>query len=119
MKNYLAIYTCAENSANHQAWKKLDAQTQQERLQLGVKSLGEWMTKYKDQIVNAGGPLGDKTKRINSQGIQDTPSLMGAFLVVKANSQDEAAKMFLEHPHFAIFPGDGVEVLELLEKPRG
>jgi hypothetical protein len=44
---------------------------------------------------------------------------MGAFLVVKANSHDEAAKMFLEHPHFAIFPGDGVEVLELLEKPRG
>lgn len=119
MKNFLAIYTCAENSANHNAWKKLDKETQQERLQLGMKSLGEWMTKYKDHIVHQGGPLGDKTKKINSEGITESPSLMGAFLIVKANSHEEAAQMFLEHPHFAIFPGDGVDVLELLEKPRG
>jgi ribosomal protein S17 len=37
---------------------------------------------------------------------------------VRAESYDEAAKMFLEHPHFMIFPGDAVEVMECLPIPK-
>jgi hypothetical protein len=37
--------------------------------------------------------------------------------VVEAASQEAAAKMFLEHPHFTIFPGEGVEIMECLQVP--
>ena len=39
---------------------------------------------------------------------------MGAWALVKANSQEEAAKQFLNLPHFMIFPGERVEVMECL-----
>jgi hypothetical protein len=40
------------------------------------------------------------------------------YTVVRAESQEEAAKMFLGHPHFTIFPGDGVEIMECLPIPE-
>ena len=38
--------------------------------------------------------------------------------MVRADSHEAAAKMFLNHPHFAIFPGDAVEVMEVLPIPE-
>jgi len=115
VKTFLAIFTCAENSKAHQAWKQLDAQT---RMQKGMAAQLQWSAKYADQIVYDGGALGGKTKIVDSQGIHDMPSQMGYFAVLRADSHDEAAKMFLEHPHFALFPGDGVEVIERIDTPR-
>jgi hypothetical protein len=42
---------------------------------------------------------------------------MSGFVIVKAESHEEAAKMFENHPQFTIFPGDGVEVMEVLPIP--
>jgi len=36
---------------------------------------------------------------------------------VKADSHDAAAKLFEKHPHFTIFPGDSVEIMEILPIP--
>jgi len=36
---------------------------------------------------------------------------------VQADSQVAAAKLFENHPHFTIFPGDSVEVMECLQIP--
>jgi hypothetical protein len=36
---------------------------------------------------------------------------------VSAESQEAAAKMFEKHPHFTIFPGDAVEIMEVLPIP--
>lgn len=112
MKNFLVIFTCAENSKNHQAWMKLDEKSQKDRLDQGMRAKEQWATKYKDQVTYAGAPLGSKTKKVDSNGIHDVPSLMGHFMVVKAESFEAAAQMFLEHPHFHLFPGDGVDILE-------
>jgi hypothetical protein len=38
-------------------------------------------------------------------------------IIVKAESHEVAAKMFQEHPHFTIFPGDGVEIMECMPIP--
>jgi hypothetical protein len=35
---------------------------------------------------------------------------MGAFMVVRAGSHEEAAKLFKNHPHYTIFPGERIEV---------
>ena len=74
------------------------------------------MVKNKASIVQIGGPLG-KTKRISKAGIEDVRNNMGAFAVVQAESQEAAAAMFKGHPHFTIFPGEGVEVMEVLPIP--
>ncbi len=36
-------------------------------------------------------------------------------MIVAAENLDEAATMFKDHPHFSIFPGDGVEIIEHVE----
>lgn len=115
MKKYLAIFTCAENSENHLAWKRLSVDERNDRIQKGEVAKARWQAAFGKQVVLEISSLGEKTKRVNSSGVHEIASQMGAFAVVLAPSHDEAAKMFLDHPHFALFPGDGVEVLELTE----
>jgi DNA/RNA endonuclease YhcR with UshA esterase domain len=65
-----------------------------------------------------GGPLG-KTKRVDAAGVNDISNEMGGFTVVRAASHEDAAKMFENHPHFTIFPGERVEVMPVLPIPGG
>ncbi len=65
-----------------------------------------------------GQPLG-KTKKITQSGVTDVSNEMGAFTIVSADSHEAAAKLFENHPHFAIFPGESVEVMPVLPIPRG
>ena len=69
-------------------------------------------------LVEMGGPLG-KTKRVGPGGIADVSNEMGAFTVVRAESHEAAARMFENHPHFAIFPGEAVEIMPVLPIPGG
>ena len=64
-----------------------------------------------------GGPLG-KTKKVNKEGVSDIRNEMGAFTVVQAESHEAAAQMFVGHPHYTIFPGDRIEVMECLPVPK-
>ena len=63
-----------------------------------------------------GGPLG-KTKKVDARGVADIANELGAFTVVRAASHEAAAKMFENHPHFAIFPGERVEIMPVLPIP--
>jgi hypothetical protein len=65
-----------------------------------------------------GGPLG-KTKKITERGVEDASNEMGAFMVVRAESHAAAAKLFENHPHFTVFPGESVEVMPILPMPTG
>ena len=49
----------------------------------------------------------------------DATNAMGAFTVVRAASHEAAAKMFEDHPHFSIFPGESVEIMPVLPIPGG
>jgi hypothetical protein len=77
-----------------------------------------WSEKYHAAIVGMGGPLG-KTKKVAQHGIEDTNNEMGAYMVVRADSHEAAAKLFENHPHFTIFPGESVEVMPVLPIPAG
>jgi hypothetical protein len=81
-----------------------------------MKAWGDWMINHKASVVVQGGPLG-KTKRVASQGISDIRNNMTGYVVVSAESHEAAAKMFEKHPHFTIFPGDAVEIMEVLPIP--
>ena len=63
-----------------------------------------------------GTPLG-RTKNVSSFGITDIRNNMTAYTVVQAESHEAAARLFENHPHFTIFPGDGVEIMECLPIP--
>ncbi len=63
-----------------------------------------------------GGPLG-KTRKITERGIADVSNALAAFTVVRAESHEAAAKLFEDHPHFTIFPGEAVEVMPILPIP--
>ena len=67
-------------------------------------------------VVVEGGPVG-KTKRTSAQGVTDTRNNLAGFVVVQAESHQAAALMFEKHPHFSIFPGDAVEIMECLPIP--
>jgi len=38
---------------------------------------------------------------------------------VQADSHEAAAKLFENHPHFAIFPGDAIEIMPVGAIPGG
>jgi hypothetical protein len=115
MKSYLAVFLGSPEAMD--AWKAMPEAERKKREQTGIKAWHKWVSDHKDAIAEMGSPLG-KTKRVSKNGISDTRNEMGAWTVVKANSQEEAAKLFLKHPHFMIFPGDRVEVMECLPIPE-
>ena len=119
MKHFLAIYMGTPPSKDSQSpWHNLDEATRKARQEQGMRAWGDWMQKHQAAIVSHGGPLG-KTKSASSNGISDIKNAMTGFIVIQAESHEVAAKMFENHPHFAIFPGDSVEIMECLPMPNG
>ena len=116
MKTFLAVYLGSVNAPGQAQWNKLDDATRQARMASGMKAWGDWMAKHKAAVVVEGGPLG-KTKRASGDGISDTKNNMAGYVVVRAETHEAAARMFEKHPHFTIFPGDSVEIMECLPLP--
>ena len=68
---------------------------------------------HANAIGDQGTPIG-KTKRIHRTGISNIKNAITGYVIVEAESHERAAKLFENHPHFTIFPGDAVEVMECL-----
>lgn len=116
MKRFMAIYTGSATSAARAAWDRLEASERDKRQAAGMKAWHDWMTTHEKQIVDSGGPLG-KTKRTGPQGVTDIRNNMTGYVVIQAESHEAAAKSFEQHPHFALFPGEAVEIMECLPIP--
>ncbi len=116
MKKFLAIYTGTPDALERKGLHKLDPAARKAREAAGMKAWGDWFTTNAAAIVDAGGPLG-KTKRAGDDGISDITNRMAAYVIVQAESHEAAAQLFANHPHFAIFPGDSVEIMECLPMP--
>ena len=115
---FLAIYKGSKDNPRMKAWNAMSEAERGAKMQQGVAAWKAWVEKHKDAIVEMGGPLG-KTKAIDAQGVTDISNNLTGFTVIRAASQDEAAKMFEKHPHFTIFPGENVEVMPVLAIPAG
>jgi hypothetical protein len=116
MKEFLAIYIGTATAHEKSQWDKMDPAKRKELETRGIKAWGDWMAKNSASIVVQGSPLG-KTKRTSAQGISDIKNAMTGYIVVRAESHEAAAKLFENHPHFSIFPGDSVEIMECLAIP--
>jgi hemolysin-activating ACP:hemolysin acyltransferase len=115
MKKFLAIYT--GSAAAFDKWKTMAEDQRKQKEKAGVDAWKKWVTANQASIVEMGSPVG-KTKRISAQGISDIRNEIGAYTVVQAASHEAAAKLFEKHPHFMIFPGEAVEVMECLPIPE-
>jgi hypothetical protein len=116
MKQFLAIYIGMASTPKSSEWNSMDKDKRKQREASGIKAWGEWMMAHKGAIVDQGGPLG-KTKRTGAQGVSDTKNSMTGYVIVHAESHEAAARLFENHPHFTIFPGDSVEIMECLPIP--
>lgn len=115
---YLAVFVGSKYSAKMAAWNALPEAERKAREKEGIAAWKAWVTKHQASLVEMGGPLG-KTKKVGASGISDISNELGAFTVVRAASHEAAAKMFENHPHFAIFPGEAVEIMPVLPIPAG
>jgi hypothetical protein len=116
MKRFMAIYTGTEAALKRSGWNELDEVTRKAREASGIKAWMDWMATHSAAVVEQGGPLG-KTKRTSADGVADIRNNIAGYVVVQAESHEAAAKLFEKHPHFAIFPGDSVEIMECLPIP--
>lgn len=114
MKKFVAIYLGSASALAQ--WKATDEKQRKEREKAGMDRWMKWSKENEKSTVDQGSPLG-KTKRIDAKGISDTKNEIAAYTIVDAESHEAAAKLFLNHPHFMIFPGDSVEVMECLPIP--
>ena len=114
MKTFLAVFT--GSGAAFARFNELDADARKQREQEGMAAWHKWMQDHAARIVDEGGPLG-KTKAIGREGVRDTSNNLLGYLKIRGESHEEVARLFEGHPSFMLFPGEGVEVMEVLPSP--
>ncbi len=116
MKNFLAVFTGTDEATELSGWNALDESERQSRVQTGIEQWHAWMETHRQRVVVAGSPVG-KTLRVSGEGVAHARNAICGYIVVAAESHQAAAKLFEGHPHFSIFPGEAVEVMECLPVP--
>jgi len=109
MTKFMAVYVGAPNLGGR---PDIDDAT----IAAGMAAWQGWAERHAGQTLDGGGPLG-KTKRVSREGISDIHNTMTGYVIIEADSHEAAARMFENHPHFAIFPGDAVEIMPCMPIP--
>lgn len=117
MKRFLAVYLGSASEKAMKEWTALDDETRKKREAAGMKAWMNWAQENAKSIIDGGAPLG-KTKLVDKNGVSSTKNLLTGYTLIEAESHEAAAKMFLNHPHFALFPGESVEIMECLPIPK-
>ena len=117
MQNFLAIFTATPESRSKSDWGQMEANAVQARRAKGVQAWHDWAERNKAAIVDPGSPIG-KTKRADSAGLTDGANTITGYTIVRAGSHEAAARLFENHPHFTIFPGEAVEIMPCLPLPE-
>jgi hypothetical protein len=113
---YLAVFLGSKTSSKIAVWNALPEAERRSKEREGMAAWKGWVETHQGAIVGMGGPLG-KTKKITQDSIEDISNQMGAFTIVQAESHEAAAKLFENHPHFVIFPGESVEIMPIMPIP--
>jgi hypothetical protein len=115
-KKFLAIYIGTAGALERSHWNSLSDTERTARERAGMEAWSQWGQKHAAVILDQGHPLG-KTKRAAPEGLTDIKNVMVGYVIVEAESHEAAAKLFEQHPHFTIFPGDSVEIMECTPLP--
>ncbi|MBB3441007.1 hypothetical protein LVY75_21480 [Sinorhizobium sp. B11] len=108
MPRFLAVYTMKPE--DFASFRKLTKAEQDAIDTVGVAQWAAWEEKNAASILDRGGMVG-KTTRITRDGIAKAFNPLCGYLVVEAETADDAARLFEDHPHITVFPGDGVDIM--------
>lgn len=108
MPRFLAVYTIRpEDIASFRSMPKAE----QDAIDaIGVREWKAWEDRNAASILDRGGMVG-KTVRATREGVGPAVNPVCGYLVLEAETADAAARLFLDHPHITVFPGDGVDVM--------
>lgn len=114
MPRFLAVYTMKpEDLARFRSLPKLE----QDAIDaVGLKQWTDWEEGNAAFFHDRGGMVGTTT-RVTKDGIAKAVNPFCGYIVVEADSIDTAACLFEKHPHFTVFPGDGVDIMPILIGP--
>lgn len=108
MPRFLAVYTMKPEDL---AWFRSLPKAEQDAIDAqGVRQWAAWEERNAACILDRGGMVG-KTTRVTKHGVTDARNPFCGYLVVEAETADAAARLFLDHPHLTVFPGDGVDIM--------
>ncbi len=58
-----------------------------------------------------------KTFRVSKDGMAPASNPFCGYVIVEAETIEAAARLFENHPHFMVFPGDGVDIMPFVTEP--
>lgn len=114
MPRFLAVYTMRPEDLD--AWHRLPEAEQKARDAAGLKRWTAWSEANAAAVVCPDGMVG-RTRRVTAEGAAEVRNGIAGYTIVEADTLEEAAALFENHPHFTVFPGDGVDVMPLLTGP--
>lgn len=115
MPRFLAVYTMQPEAVAR--FRRLPKSEQDAIDAVGLKQWLEWEARNAASFAERGGMVG-KTKRVTRDGIADAVNTLCGYVVVEAESIEAAARLFENHPHFSVFPGDGVDIMPFVTEPK-
>jgi hypothetical protein len=118
LKTYLAVFLSDKTGPKWQEWYALTQAERDARDAIGIPALQAWDEQHKDRIAYMGGPLG-RTLRVTDDQTEPAVNHLTAFVVVRAESLEAAARMFGNHPHMAHFPCHAVDIMPILIESNG
>lgn len=104
MGKFLAVLNGAADDADKAEF------TEQQRNEF-MNAWAAWAQKNEHALVDPGSPLFRK-KLVTAKGVEDFTDSKTGYAIVEAASQDDATRLFSDHPHIALMPGNSIEVLE-------
>lgn len=114
MPKYLAVYTMKhEDFARFRSLPKAEQDAIDAE---GIPKWMEWEERNAAHILNRGGMVG-KTTRVMREGTAPAANAICGYLIVEAETAEAAARLFEDHPHITVFPGDGVDIMPFVTDP--
>ncbi len=114
MPRFLAVYTMQpEAVARFRAMPKSEQDAVDAE---GIAAWTEWEKANAASFADRGGMVG-KTLRVTKDGTARATNSFCGYVVVEAATIEDAARIFENHPHFSIFPGDGVDIMPFVTDP--
>lgn len=114
MPCFLAIYTMQpEDLARFRRMPKAEQDAVDAK---GVPQWIAWEAANAAAFRDRGGMVG-KTLRVTREGAAPATNAICGYVVVEAETIEAAAKIFENHPHFSIFPGDAIDIMPFVTEP--
>ena len=109
MSKYLVLYLAPTTVLDD--WMKKDPKEREAAEEKLQKEWQQWSSDHAQMFDDADAGVG-KTKVVKPEGISDSRNDVMLYATVEADSHDEAAKLFKDHPHLQI-PQATIEIMEV------